>query len=175
MEFKITKLATYFALLFLIIAIFHFTVELLPPHCYQYKVLNNQTSVKITDEYDIQDFNKNSIFVECLDSVPKELKMVQVEVDEDVYFRLKEGDSVYLYFTPFKLDARAILDQHMPEYHTIIDPKKYQYSLQIENFILPVVVIFLSVIVCLLKKFEFKIALFMFDIIILMVLQWFNP
>ncbi len=175
MEFKINKLATYFAILFLIVATFHFAVELLPADCYQYKVLNNQTSVQITDDYDIQDFNKNSIFVECLDSVPSELKLVQVEVEEDVYFRLKEGDTLYLYFTPFKHDARAILDQHMPEYDSISNHSNYHYPLQIEYFILPAVVILLSIIVALLKKFELKIALFMFDTIILMVLQWFNP
>lgn len=175
MENKINRLATLFAILFLFIATFHFLVELMSPKVFLYTVLNHQTEVNIGTEYDIRDNNRNSVFVKCLDSVENSLKLIQVEVDEDVYFRLKEGDSVYLYFTPFKYEARALLDQHIPEFHQIKDPHDFRYPRQIKYFILPSVVILLSFLVVFLKYFEVKVALFMFDVIVLMVLQWFNP
>jgi len=175
MENKINRLATLFAILFLFVASFHILVELLPPKVHLYRVLNHQTAVNIGDEYDIRDNNRNSVFVQCLDSVQQTLKLIQVEVDEDVYFRLKEDDSVYLYFTPFKLEARALLDEHLQEFHEIKNPEDFNYSLQLKYFILPSVVIILSVLVVFLQYFEVKVALFMFDVIVLMVLQWFNP
>ncbi len=175
MENKINRLATLFAILFLFVAAFHILVELLPANVHLYNVLNHQTVVNIGEEYDIRDNNRNSVFVQCLDSVDKQLKIIQVEVDEDVYFRLKEGDSLYLYFTPFKNEARALLDQHLPEFYQIKNPADFHYSLQIKYFILPGVVIILSLLVVFLNYFEIKLALFMFDVIVLMVLQWFNP
>ena len=144
MENKINRLATLFAILFLFVASFHIIVELLPPKVHLYRVLNHQTVINIGDEYDIRDNNRNSVFVQCLDSVEQPLKMIQVEIDEDVYFRLKEEDSVYLYFTPLKLEARAILDQHLPEFYELKNPSDFHYSLQFKYFILPGVVIVLS-------------------------------
>ena len=169
------RLATLFAFLFLFVAIFHFSVELLSPRVHLYRVLNHQNPANLHSEYDIKDFTLNSLFVECLDSVEPALKYRQVEIDEDVYFRLKQGDSLYLYFTPYKLEARALLDQHQPEFRKLKNPIDYHYSLQVKYFVLPLVVILLSLLVIFLPYFEVKIALFIFDIIVLMVLQWFNP
>lgn len=175
MEFKINRLATLFAFLFLFIAIFHFSVELLSPRVHLYCVLNHQKPENLQTEYDIKDFTLNSLFVKCLDSVEPALKYRQVEMDEDVYFRLKEGDSLYLYFTPYKLEARALLDQHQSQFHSLKNPSDFRYPLQLKYIVLPTLVVLLSLLVIFLPYFEIKIALFMFDVIVLMVLQWFNP
>jgi hypothetical protein len=175
MELKINRLATTFAVLFFCVAAFHFFVEIANPRVHLYHVLNHIEEDSIMQEFDIHDFNQNSIFVSCLDSVEKDMRIVQVEVPDDVYFRIKEGDSLYIYFTPYKKDARAILDQRNPDFYTLKEPKKMQYSTHFGYFILPTVVMILSLLVIFLPYFEIKLALFLFDIIILTVLQWFNP
>ena len=175
MELKINRLATAFSILFFCVAAFHFIVEVAPPRVHLYQVLNHLEEDSIMQEYDIHDFNQNSIFVSCLDSVEKDMRIIQVEVPDDVYFRVKEGDSLYIYFTPIKKDARAILDQRDPEFHTIKNPKAMKYSTHFGYFILPSIVMLLSLLVMFLPYFEIKLALFLFDIIILTVLQWFNP
>jgi hypothetical protein len=116
-----------------------------------------------------------SVFVQPIDKkkvVNHEL--YQLKITQEDYFKLSVGDSVYIYFSPLKHEVRGYLYTKMSEYNSIKNPLESRLLLSFEHIGLPLITLFLSFCVFFVTKFEVKIALFLFNIIFITVLQWFN-
>jgi hypothetical protein len=175
MEQNLTKLAKAFSILFICVSAYHSVVEFMPKQAVLYKVVQEVILPESTTKLTVNNETFFSVFVQPID----EKKVVnhelyQLKITQEDYFRLSVGDSVIIYFSPYKHEVRGYLYAKMPGYYSIKNPLESRLLISFEHIGLPLITLFLSLCVFFVSTFEVKIALFLFNIIFITVLQWFN-
>lgn len=175
MEQNLTKLAKAFSILFICVSAYHSVVEFMPKQAVLYKVVQEVILPESTTKLTVNNETFFSVFVQPID----EKKVVnhelyQLKITQEDYFRLSVGDSVIIYFSPYKHEVRGYLYAKMPGYYLIKNPLESRLLISFEHIGLPLITLFLSLCVFFVSTFEVKIALFLFNIIFITVLQWFN-
>ena len=175
MEQNLTKLAKAFSILFIFVSGYHSVVEFMPKQSVLYKVVQEVVLPENTTKLTVNNETFFSVFVQPMNKnkvVNPEL--YQLKITQEDYFKLSVGDSVYIYFSPYKHEVRGYLYAKMPEFNSIKNPLDSRYLLSFEHIGLPLITLILSLCVFFVSTFEVKIALFLFNIIFITVLQWFN-
>lgn len=175
MEQNLTKLAKVFSVLFICISAYHSVVEFMPKQSVLYKVVQEVVLPESTIKLTINNETFFSVFVKAVDEkTVLNSDLYQLKITQEDYFKLSVGDSVYIYFSPYKHEVRGYLYSKMPEYSSIKNASASRYLLSFEYIGLPLITLILSLCVFFVSTFEVKIALFVFNIIFITVLQWFN-
>lgn len=174
MEKNLTKLAKIFSIFFFLVAVFHISVELLPKKPVLYTVVSNVVLPENTRELSIDNEPSFSVFVKPIhETVVLDPSFYQLKVSQIDYFKLQSNDSVYIYFSPIKHQVRGYVYRQMPDFEELIKSKDSKFIFTFENLGIPLCVLILSVLTYLTGKIEVKLALFLFNVVFVTVLQWF--
>jgi hypothetical protein len=175
MEQNLTKLAKAFSILFICVSAYHTVVEFMPKQAVLYKVVQEVILPESTTKLTVNNETFFSVFVQALDKkTVVNPELYQLKITQEDYFNLSVGDSVYIYFSSYKHEVRGYLYPKMRDYSSIKNPLASRYLLPFEHIGLPLITLILSLCVFFVTTFEVKIALFLFNIIFITVLQWFN-
>ncbi len=175
MEQNLTKLAKAFSILFICVSAYHSMVEFMPKQAVLYKVVQEVVLPESTTKLTVNNETFFSVFVQPIDNKKVvNAELYQLKITQKDYFQLSVGDSVIIYFSPYKHEVRGYLYAKMPEYNSIKNPLESRLLLSFEHIGLPLITLLLSFCVYFVTTFEVKIALFLFNIIFITVLQWFN-
>lgn len=171
METKITRFVNLFLIFLILNSAVYLFDEILPPVVKVYTITNNHKQVSFTEELKVNKDLAYALLVEDSLNSDKDDRVLLVEVDEPTYYRAKKGDKAYLYFTPLHGLVRFCLDEKHPVL-TTQNPYNFQYPLEVENLLMPLVIIGLAILGYKINLFEAKFAIFMFTSIFAVVLRW---
>ncbi len=172
MEVKINRFVDLFLSFLIIISLVHIFDEVLPAKVSFYQIAENHKSLSFTEELKINKDLSFSLLVEDTSSLDEDLKVLLVEVDEGTYLRAKVGERAFVYFTPIYKKIRFCID----ESHPVLkgkNPLNFRFPLDIIHFIMPILILIMSLIGYKIPHFEFKFPLFLFASVFAIVLQWF--
>ena len=133
MEQNLTKLAKAFSILFICVSAYHSVVEFMPKQSVLYKVVQEVILPESTTKLTVNNETFFSVFVEAIDKkTVVNPELYQLKITQEDYFKLSVGDSVYIYFSPYKHEVRGYLYAKMPKYNSIKNPLESRYLLLFE-------------------------------------------
>jgi len=173
MEQRLLKFAQFIALANLLLSVFVILDELLPPsHIYAKIIPVNPEEVR-TLSIDVNGYSKMIHLCETTDdSIPKELNNTfTMWVDPTLYLETSYSDKLIVYTTPIRKKPRFIKNSSSFDgvnfnYDNYIPPKEVQF------FIIPPLILFISLIGLRIKTFEIKIPIVFFSVVMSFLLQW---
>lgn len=172
MEAKLTRFVGLFLVLLCFNALLNMADEVLSPEVREYTITNSEQSVSLDQDFKVNKHLDYALTMLDSNSTEDENKLLLVEVDEATYYRAKEGDLAYVFFTPFFKKIRFCLDEKNPVLKQS-NPWVYRYPREVENFIFPILILVLALWSYKLETFEYKFAFFMFSSIFSIIQQWF--
>lgn len=167
MEVKLSRFASLLAILFCFISLLHILDEILPPLIKSMVVAKTDLALDLQEEIKI---NKHLDFSLVLTD-DNTGQVIQVEVDEDTYYRVMPGQLAYVYLTPIYHNARFALESNHSTFNKI-SPFQFRPPFELRHIFLPILIFVLSILVYKSQRFEIKLTLFLFTTIISIILQW---
>ena len=109
-----------------------------------------------------------------------ELKMEKIPVDLKTYYALEDGDSIRLFFSPWRHKLKEYVTMETEGWDKLSDQRLLHYPLEhrdleqwnLTTWVFCCIVLVLSAGTWLIKPFEFAVGLFVFNVIIVSLLNW---
>ena len=106
--------------------------------------------------------------------------MEKIPVDLKTYYALEDGDSIRLFFSPWRHKLKEYVTMETEGWDKLSDQRLLHYPLEhrdleqwnLTTWVFCCIVLVLSAGTWLIKPFEFAVGLFVFNVIIVSLLNW---
>lgn len=172
MEEKINRFANLFFTILVVNALVYICDEALPAHVRLYRVTQNYKTLSFSEELKI---NKDLDFTLLLEDTladDKELSVLLVEVDEATCKMAKPGDYCWVYLTPIFKHVRFCLHENSKVLRSE-SALNYRYPWSITHFMMPLLIMSMSIVGYKNQNFEVKFPMFLFATVFAVVQKWF--
>lgn len=171
MEQRLLKFAQFIALANLLLSVFVILDELLPPSHIYAKIITVNPEESSSMSIDVNGYSKMIHLRETTnDSSPEELNNTfTMWVDPTLYLETSYSDKLIVYTTPIRKKPRFIENSSSFDginFNSYIPPKEVRF------FIIPLLILFISLLGLTIKTFEIKIPIVFFSVVMSFLLQW---
>lgn len=111
---------------------------------------------------------------------PEELEIEKIPVDLNTFYALEDGDSIRLFFTPWRHKLVEYLSRETDGWSSISWEKLGDIDIEhqdlkqwnLTTFVFGCIVIVLTSLTWIIKPFEYSVGIFVFNVIITALLNW---
>lgn len=169
MELKLTRFVSLISALIAFVALLHILDEALHPKINLGVVVDNRIEVPLRESFRI---NNNVDYTTLVKTEQDQDFPFIVEITEKQFFELNTGDTLVVFKSPIYQKVRSVIN-----YKTLStkEKKRYEYldySRSIYTFIFPLLLLVFSILSWKIQEFYLKFAVFLFNIIFSIVVQW---
>lgn len=169
MEIKLTRFVSLISALIAFVALLHILDEALHPIIKLGEIVDNRIEVPLKESFRINNNNDYTTLVKTEEN--QDFPFI-VEITEKQFFEFKTGDTLVVFKSPIYHKVRRV-----KSYNELTSKEKSRfmhldYSRKIHTFIFPLLIIVFSILSWKIQEFHLKFAVFLFNIIFSVVVQW---
>ncbi len=169
MEFKLTRFVNLISAIIAFVALLHILDEALHPNIKLGVIVDNRIEVPLRESFRI---NNNVDYTTLVITEEKQGFPYIVEISEKQFFELNTGDTLVVFKSPIYQKVRTVITFKNLSQTEKIKFEYLDYPRSISTFLFPLLLLVFSILAWKIEEFYLKFAVFLFNVIFSIVVQW---